>query len=160
MIGERPLVPGPRSTVQCQTRQGHQDRNQRRRLAFHVQERGERYQVLYLRPTNGRAEDQLRRNHATQYQAFPGYPWHRLRSEEPGVYESYVDLEPGSWTEIRIELGKNSARLFVHGSPQPSLIVNDLKTSDRNGRVALWIGPETVGHFSGLRIRTEPAAKD
>lgn len=122
-------------------------------LAFHVQERGERCQVFYLRPTNGRAEDQLRRNHATQYEAFPGYPWHRLRSEEPNVYESYVDLEPGRWTEIRIELSKNSARLFVHGSPQPTLIVNDLKTSDRHGRIALWIGPETVGYFAGLRIR-------
>lgn len=122
-------------------------------VAFRLQERGERYQAFYLRPTNGRAEDQTRRNHATQYQAFPGYPWHRLRSEQPGVYESYVDLEPDRWTQIRIELSENRARLFVHGNPQPSLIVDDLKTPDRNGRVALWIGPETVGHFTGLQIR-------
>ena len=53
-------------------------------VAFHVQERGARYQAMYLRPTNGRADDQLRRNHATQYQAMPEYPWHRLRSEQPG----------------------------------------------------------------------------
>ena len=120
-------------------------------VAFHVQERGARYQAMYLRPTNGRADDQLRRNHATQYQAMPEYPWHRLRSEQPGVYESYVDLEPDRWTEIRIELGANSARLFVHGNPQPTLIVNDMKTPDRDGRIALWIGPGTVGYFAGLR---------
>jgi hypothetical protein len=122
-------------------------------IAFHVQgASGERHQVFYLRPTNGRAEDQLRRNHAVQYQASPEFPWHRLRSEEPGVYESYVDLEPDRWTELRIEIAKNSARLFVHGNVQPNLIVNDLKTSDRDGRIALWIGPETIGHFSALRV--------
>jgi hypothetical protein len=122
-------------------------------IAFHVQgERGERHQAFYLRPTNGRADDQLRRNHAVQYQASPEFPWHRLRSEQPGLYESYVDLEPGRWTDVRIEVTKNGARLFVHGSPQASLIVNDLKASDRDGRIALWIGPEAIGHFSGLRV--------
>jgi hypothetical protein len=121
-------------------------------VAFHVQERGDRYQAFYLRPTNGRAEDQTRRNHATQYQAMPDYPWHRLRSEQPGVYESYVDLEPDRWTQIRIESRQESARLFVHGNAQPALIVNDLKTKERNGGIALWIGPGTVAHFAGLRV--------
>ncbi|NOT07176.1 MAG: hypothetical protein HOP28_03130 [Gemmatimonadales bacterium] len=121
-------------------------------LAFHVQEGGGRYQVLYLRPTNARAEDQLRRNHTTQYQALPGYPWHRLRAEQPSMFESYVDLEAGRWTKLRIELKGNTARLYVNGHPQPALIVNDLKTPDRSGRLALWIGPETVGYFAGLRV--------
>ena len=26
----------------------------------------------------------------------------RLRAENPGVYESYVDLEPGAWTKIKM----------------------------------------------------------
>ena len=122
-------------------------------IAFHVRgEHGERHQAFYLRPTNGRTDDQLRRNHAVQYQAAPEFFWHRLRSEQPGVYESYVDLEPGRWTQLRIEVEKNSARLYVHGNAQPTLIVNDLKTSDRDGRVALWIGPETIAHFAELRV--------
>ena len=35
-------------------------------LAFRVKDR-QHYEGIYLRPTNGRADDQLRRNHTTQY---------------------------------------------------------------------------------------------
>lgn len=124
-------------------------------IAFHLHGLGERYQVMYLRPTNARSDDQARRNHTTQYQALPGFPWHRLRAEEPSVYESYVDLIPGEWTRMRIELAANAARLYVGVADQPVLIINDLKTPERTGRVALWIGPESVGYFSGLTIRPD-----
>ena len=60
-------------------------------IAFRVQDDGSRFECFYLRPTNGRADDQLRRNHATQYISHPDFPWERLRKENPGVYESYVD---------------------------------------------------------------------
>ena len=53
---------------------------------------------FYIRPTNGRAEDQLRRNHSTQYFSFPGYDFDRLRREAPGQYESYADVVPDEWT--------------------------------------------------------------
>ena len=35
-------------------------------IAFRVQPGGSRFECFYLRPTNGRADDQLRRNHSTQ----------------------------------------------------------------------------------------------
>lgn len=48
-------------------------------VAFRVAPDGSRYECFYLRPTNGRAEDQLRRNHSTQYVSEPDFPWHRAR---------------------------------------------------------------------------------
>ncbi|MEO5798073.1 MAG: hypothetical protein ABIZ70_10520, partial [Gemmatimonadales bacterium] len=96
-------------------------------VSFRTGARGEWSEVFYLRPTNGRVNDQLRRNHAVQYVSDPEYPWHRLRSESPGVYESYADLEPGAWTSVRIVVAGTTARLFVGGATQPTLIVNDLK---------------------------------
>jgi hypothetical protein len=59
---------------------------------------------FYIRPTNGRAEDQVRRNHSTQYFSYPGFDFDRLRGEAPGQYESYADLVPGDWTHLRIEV--------------------------------------------------------
>jgi hypothetical protein len=53
---------------------------------------------------------------------------------------------------MRIEVHGQSAKLFVNGAPQPSLIVNDLKHPARTGPVALWIGDATDGYFSNLRI--------
>ena len=121
-------------------------------IAFRVQTDPQRYECLYLRPTNGRADDQLRRNHSTQYVSEPEFPWHRLRKEQPGVYESYVDLEPGAWTRLRIVVDGNRARLYVHDAPQPALIVNDLKLGDTQGGIALWIGQGTEAYFSSLTI--------
>ena len=121
-------------------------------LAFRLQKDPLRYECFYLRPTNGRAEDQLRRNHTTQYISHPDHPWHRLRKESPGVYESYVDLVPGEWARVKIVVSGTEARLYVHGAEQASLIVKDLKLGASEGAVALWIGPGTEAHFAGLRI--------
>lgn len=123
-------------------------------IAFRVSEDGRKYECFYLRPTNGRADDQLRRNHSTQYVSHPDYPWHRLRKEHPGVYESYADLVPGEWTKIRIEVSGTKARLYVNDSPQPVLIVNDLKHgAGTSGAIALWIGQGTEAYFSKVTVR-------
>lgn len=111
-----------------------------------------KYECFYLRPTNGRADDQVRRNHSTQYISHPDFPWHRLRKEFPEKYESYVDLVPGQWTKVKIEVRGNNARLFVHEASQPVLVVNDLKLGESAGKIALQIGPGTVAHFANLRI--------
>jgi hypothetical protein len=94
-------------------------------IAFRLQ--GNRYEHIYLRPTNGRADDQVRRNHSTQYGAHPEFGFDRLRREAPEKYESYVDLEPGVWTRYRITVEGTRAGLYVHGAAQPCLVVNDLK---------------------------------
>jgi hypothetical protein len=109
-------------------------------------------EYIYLRPENGRAEDQVQRNHSIQYSSHPDFPWPRLRKEFPEKYESYVDLQPGVWTRMRIEVAGTTARLFVHGNTQPNLIVRDLKHGLSEGGVALWIGAGSEAFFSNLRI--------
>jgi len=111
-----------------------------------------KYECFYLRPTNGRADDQVRRNHSTQYISYPDFPWFLLRKDFPEKYESYVDLVPGAWTKVKIEVRGKTARLYVHGSPNPALVVNDLKQGQSQGQIALWVGAGTVAHFANLRI--------
>jgi hypothetical protein len=124
-------------------------------IAFRL--RDGKFEYIYLRPTNGRAEDQVRRNHSTQYSSFPDFDFAKARQEAPEKYESYVDLEPGAWTRYRVAVQGTTARLFVHGATQPCLIVNDLKLGDSSGAVALWIGPGTEGYFTGVAIKSEGA---
>lgn len=121
-------------------------------VAFRVAADVSKYECFYLRPTNGRADDQVRRNHSAQYISFPEFPWMRLRKETPEKYESYVDLEPDAWTKVKIEVQGDQARLFVHGSAQPTLIVKDLKHGSSRGAIGLWIGPGTEAHFANLRV--------
>jgi len=120
-------------------------------IAFRLQ--NGQFEYIYLRPANGRADDQVRRNHSTQYSAHPDFSFAVSRQQAPEKYESYVDLEPGVWTRYRITVEGTKARLYVHGTSQPCLIVNDLKLGDSSGGVALWIGPGTEGYFTGLEIK-------
>ena len=119
-------------------------------VAFRL--RDGKYEFIYLRPTNGRADDQVRRNHSTQYSSWPDFDYARSRQEAPEKYESYVDLEPGVWTKYKIEIDGPKARLYVNGAPQPCLIVDDMKLPPAEGGVALWVGPGTEGYFADWKI--------
>jgi hypothetical protein len=121
-------------------------------IAFRVSSDRSSYECIYLRPENGRAEDQIRRNHSIQYSSHPDFPWPRMRKEFPEQYESYVDLQPGVWTTMRIDVQDATARLYVQGNEQPNLIVSDLKLGASQGGIAFWIGSGTEGFFSNLRI--------
>jgi hypothetical protein len=125
-------------------------------IAFRVSADGSHFECFYMRPKNGRSEDQLQRNHSVQYISMPGFPWQKLRTETPGKYEAYVDLIPGAWTRVKIEVKGPSARLYVNGGEQPTLVVNDLKQAPATGRVALWVGPGTIAHFAHLENEFPP----
>jgi len=120
-------------------------------VAFRIAPDCSRFECVYLRPANGRAEVQLRRNRSIQYFSYPDFKFDRLRREAPGEYESYVDLVPGAWTRMRIDVDGASARVFVHDAEQPALIVNDLKHgADARGEIGLYIDRGSEAFFRDL----------
>ncbi len=126
-------------------------------VAFRVSgEEAERYECFYLRPTNGHATDPVQRSHATQYVSHPEWTWQRLRRESPGVYETSADIEPGAWTQVRIEVAGDAARLYLGGAGAPTLVVDDLKGDLAGGRIALWLHTSTVAHFRNLVVTPAP----
>ena len=56
----------------------------------------------------------------------------------------------GEWTKVKVEVKGKRAELYVGSAPQPVLVVNDLQQEE--GRIALWVGTETVAHFTNLRV--------
>ncbi|MBZ5728846.1 MAG: DUF1080 domain-containing protein [Acidobacteriia bacterium] len=128
-------------------------------ILFRMKEGGSQAECFYLRPSNGRAGDQLARNYSVQYVSPPEWSWRRLREETPGQYESYADMQPGEWTRMRIVVHGKEAALYVGGAQQPCLIVKDMKRGDSQGAVALWIGPGTEGYFRELTITPASTGK-
>ncbi len=123
-------------------------------VAFRIDPDSFACEGLYIRPTNGRADDQVRRNHATQYFSYPGWDFDRLRREAPDKYESYADVVPDEWIHLRVEVSGATARLYVGAATQPTLIVTDLKRgADAHGSVGLFVGVGTDAHFRNLAIR-------
>jgi len=123
-------------------------------IAFRINDSNTRYESIYLRPTNGRADDQVRRNHSIQYYSYPDYKFSRLRKESPEKYESYSDMSLNQWIIMRIEIKDSRAKLFLNNSKQPSLIVNDLKLGGENsGAIGFWVDIGTEGFFSDLKVQ-------
>jgi Domain of Unknown Function (DUF1080) len=126
-------------------------------IAFRARPDASRYELFYLRPGNARSDDQAMRNHSVQYVSAPDFDWYKLRREWPWVYKAQADLQPETWTKVRIEVKGRSAKLYLNGSQNPSLVVDGLKGQDLRGVVALWSYQGEEAYFSNIRITTATA---
>ena len=121
-------------------------------IAFRARPDASRYELFYLRPGNSHSDDQAMRNHSVQYTSEPNFDWYKLRRQWPWVYESHAELQPETWTKVRIEVAGRSAKLYVNGSEQPILVVDGLKGEDLRGGVALWGYEGEEAYFSNVRV--------
>jgi hypothetical protein len=121
-------------------------------LAFRVNGENSAYESIYVRPSNGRADDQIRRNHSIQYYAYPEYKFDRLRKEYPELYETYADMGLDEWITMRIEFSGKSVKLYLNDQEAPAFIVNEMLGSTTSGSIGLWVEIGTEGFFKDLKI--------
>ena len=122
-------------------------------IAFRSRPDAGHYDLFYIRPGNSGAADQAMRNHSAQYVAKPDFDWYKLRRAWPWVYEAYAELQPETWTRIKIEVEGRRAKLYVNGAANPVLVVDGLKGEDLKGGVGLWGSAGQENYFSNVRIR-------
>jgi hypothetical protein len=111
--------------------------------------------AIYFRPFNFQSEDPVRKIHAVQYVSHPLYTWNKLREERNGKYEKGIILAPKAtdWFHAKIVLKYPMVTVYVNNSTEPSLTIEQL--SDRKtGRIGLWVGNNSDGDFSNLKITT------
>lgn len=121
-------------------------------IAFRINEDNSKFESIYIRPTNSRINDQLRRNRSTQYFSYPNHKFDVFRRTDAGKYESYVDIDVKEWIDFKVIIKGETAQLFINNSLQPVLIVNDLKHELSKGAIALWTEVGTDAYFKDLVI--------
>ena len=111
------------------------------------------YEALYFRPFNFHSADTLRKKHTVQYISMPGYPWYKLRQEQPLVYENAVNPfpEPEEWFHAEIVVKGDSVTVYVNHSPIPSLKVRELDHG-KGLKIGLW-ADGLAGDFADLTIK-------
>jgi hypothetical protein len=124
-------------------------------IAFHGRD-DNRYEAVYLRPFNFRAEDPTRHQHAVQYMAVPDFDWPRLRKEFPEEFENPVDasLVPTGWIPLRVVVKDAKIQVYAGAATTPTLEARKLGSHDR-GMIGLWVGNNSDGDFANLRITPE-----
>lgn len=121
-------------------------------VAYRVDQENKNFDAIYLRPSNGRADDQLRRNHTVQYFSYPGNTFSRLRKEANGLYETYADIGLNEWIDVRIEFQDEKAVLYINNQKSPSFIVTKMLGTSKKGSIALWVEIGTIGYFKDLKV--------
>src|SRR5215831_14137890 len=114
-------------------------------VCFRISENDTAFESIYLRPRVGRSDNQMFRNHAVQYFAYPHYKFQTLRKIAPEMYETSAPLSLNEWISIRIEVHGEKAELFVNDAKYSTLIVSKMKGSTKNGAIALWVDIGTIG---------------
>lgn len=122
-------------------------------IAFHINDSNSKFESIYVRPLNGRSENQEHRNRTIQYFSYPNYKYQRLRNEFQNKYESYADMALNEWIQLRIEVQGQKAQLYINDNKQPSLIVNDLKLGgNATGAIGFFVDVGTEGYFKDLKV--------
>lgn len=121
-------------------------------VAFRIDDGDSKFESIYIRPTNGRAENQFRRNHTVQYFSYPDYKFDRLRKEFPETYETYADIGLDEWITLRLQINGPKIRLYINDQEHPSFIVEEMKGEARKGSIALWVDIGTEGYFKDLKV--------
>lgn len=122
-------------------------------VAFRINNANSAFENLYLRPTNGRSDNQFRRNHTIQYYAYPQYKFAKLREPQyKGIYETYADIGLNEWIRFRIEVENRRATVYINNSKHPSFIVSEMLGETHSGGIGLWVDIGTIGYFRDIKV--------
>ena len=121
-------------------------------IAFHGKDE-KTLDAVYFRPFNFRSADSVRRIHAVQYVSHPDFPWNKLREVQNGKYEKAIPSapNPNEWFHAKIIVNYPHVSVYVNNSREPCLAVDQLNER-KSGKIGLWVGNNSGGHFANLTI--------
>jgi len=124
-------------------------------IAFNIQN-DKTYEVIYFRPFNFIAKEQIRKDHMVQYIFHPEFTWRKLRDERTGEFEGEIanPPDPDDWYKVIININEEKVEVYVNDISEPVLIVDRL-TSTKSNKIGMWTGFGSSGRFRNLVLRPE-----
>ncbi|MBT8291824.1 MAG: hypothetical protein HKP39_09970 [Eudoraea sp.] len=123
-------------------------------FAFNIQN-DSTYEVVYFRPFNFVAKEKIRKAHMVQYIYHPEYTWKKLRETRTGEFENEIvnPPDPDQWFKAKIEIGKNTVKVYVEDSENAVLEIERL-TEIKSDKIGIWTGFNSSGSFRNLHLET------
>ena len=124
-------------------------------IAFNIQN-NETYEVVYFRPFNFVAEEQIRKDHMVQYIFHPEFTWRKLRDERTGEFEDEIPIPPNpdGWFLAKIKITSEKIEVYVDELPEPVLSIDRL-TAPKSKKIGIWTGFGSSGRFRNLILKKE-----
>lgn len=122
-------------------------------IAFRINEEDTAFEAFYVRPTNGRVTDPIRKNRAVQYFSYPDYTFEYFRNLEIIDFEGPADIGLDEWITLKAVIHGATAKFYLNDLTEPVLIVEQMKLgADARGAVGLFVDIGTEGFFKELKI--------
>lgn len=124
-------------------------------IAFNIQN-NRTYEVIYFRPFNFVAEEQLSKDHMVQYVFHPEFTWNKLREERTGEFEDEIanPPNPDDWFKAIIKINEEKVEVYVNEISEPVLVVDRLSLPNSK-KIGIWTGYGSSGRFRNLILRDE-----
>jgi hypothetical protein len=119
-------------------------------IQFRVDGKGANGEWVYLRQHKSGLPDAL------QYTPVLGTGLNWQLYNGPG-FTGAADIPKEGWFHLRLEVTGAQAKLFVGDMEKPALVMDDLKSGQQKGQVALAVLTGET-YFAGFEVRTAPGA--
>ena len=118
------------------------------------------FDVIYFRPFNFRNEE--RKQHSVQYISHPEHTWQKLREKFPGKYESAIEQapDPNNFFHVKLVFERPKVSIYVNKAKKPCLVVEEILSPRKMGKISLFVDNESEGTFANLKITPKEAKKD
>lgn len=122
-------------------------------ITYRVSEDDQKFESFYVRPTNGRINDPVRRAHGCQYFSYPKYTFAYFRDHNITQYEAPVDIGLNEWITIKAVIHDDKAQFYINNDDKPVLEVDDMKHGAKaKGAIGFFVDIGTEGYFKDLKI--------
>jgi hypothetical protein len=121
-------------------------------VAFHARD-NETYDAIYFRPFAFDMPE--KKDHSVQYISLPGFDWDILREKHMGKYERSIipEVNGNDWFHVKIVVLHPSVKVFVNGSRQPTMEIEQLNNGKYHG-LALWMDSQD-GQFKNVTVTSD-----
>lgn len=122
-------------------------------IVFRINRDNSEFESYYVRPTNGRHPDPVRRAHGSQYFSYPGYTFPYFREHGISGYEAPCDIGLDEWITLNAVIQDAMAAFYVNDMNSPVLVVENLKHgADARGGIGFYVDIGTEAFFRNLQL--------
>ncbi|AEB07044.1 hypothetical protein Corgl_0934 [Coriobacterium glomerans PW2] len=120
-------------------------------IAFRINEDDSEFESFYVRPTNGRVTENVRKNRAIQYFSYPKYKFDYFRKNGISDYEGTADIGLDEWITLKAVINCSNGTFYLNDNETPALVVKNMKHGDSKGSLGLFVDIGTEGFFKELK---------
>lgn len=122
-------------------------------IAYRINEDDTKFESYYVRPTNGRVSDPVRKAHGSQYFSYPKYTFAYFRDHNMTQYEAPVDIGLNEWIKLKAVIDGERAEFYINDGIKPTLVVEDMKHgAKQSGQIGFFVDIGTEAFFKDLKV--------